>query len=137
MMLMVVALMDCPHNTRTFERLDGLLTITSVLKHEGTAPQVRLKILEFLYFYMMPESPSIPRANISGDVPALLQRSPSKLAKAFKGDGGGGRKRADSEVGTLSIEMKKEHLKKYLPTVEELVKDLKRCDTSMFCGVVA
>ncbi|KAM7221075.1 hypothetical protein V8F06_003460 [Rhypophila decipiens] len=129
---LVVALLDCPQNTRVFERLDGLLTITSLFKDPDTVREVKFRLTEFLYFYLTPETPSIPKASSSsnqggnGNNNGLLQRSPSKLVGAF-GAGGGKRDRSVSESSgaVLSVETKKHYVDRYLPgVVDLLVKDL-------------
>lgn len=144
----MTALIDTPQNTRTFENLDGLLTVTSLFRSRGTSRDVKLKLVEFLYFYLMPEVPSIPRAGARDPaLPAMLQRSPSKLAKAFAfgGDGGGGGgngkngrpRSSDSSSGdsvTRSQEEKQALLGRHLNSVEELVKDLRQ--STPFGGVV-
>jgi hypothetical protein len=130
---LVVALLDTPQNMRVFEQLDGLLTITSLFKNGDTSREVKFRLTEFLYFYLTPETPSIPKAaaRTDGAAPALLERSPSKLAKVFGGRApgvakNGGRDRADSEAEcTLPIEAKKQLVDRYLPgVVDELLKDL-------------
>jgi len=129
---LVVALLDTPQNMRVFEQLDGLLTITSLFKNGETSREVKFRLTEFLYFYLTPETPSIPKAaaRTDGATPALLERSPSKLAKVFggraNGPAKGGRDRADSEAEcTLSVEAKKQYVDRYLPgVVDELLKDL-------------
>ncbi|KAM0281580.1 hypothetical protein ACHAQH_003449 [Verticillium albo-atrum] len=136
LLTVVVALIDTPTNTRTFEALDGLLTVTSLFKSRSTSREVKLKLVEFLYFYLMPEVPSIPWADARDSVPAMLQRSPSKLAGAFGHKRGhsradsnvsvSGRSRAGSESeGTLSTEEKQALLGRHLSSVEDLVKDLR------------
>ncbi len=143
----MTALIDTPQNTRTFENLDGLLTITSLFRSRATSRDVKLKLIEFLYFYLMPEIPSIPSAAARDSVPALLQRSPSKLAKAFAfGNGGGGGgggsgeskngrpQSSDSDGVTRSQEEKQALLGRHLNSVEELVKDLRR--SAPFNGVI-
>jgi len=87
---------------------------------------VKLKLIEFLYFYLMPETPSIPSANNTASVPAMLQRSPSKLAGAFnRTESAGGRKRADSESEIFRTTEEKKHLlSRYLSNVDDLVADL-------------
>lgn len=93
-----------------------------------------MKLVEFLYFYLMPETPSIPSAGASSSVPAMLQRSPSKLAGAFNGDAGG-RKRADSDNGvTKTTKEKQALLGRYLSSVDDLVVDLR--ESAPFGGVV-
>ncbi|ORY63036.1 cell division control protein 14 [Pseudomassariella vexata] len=141
LLTLVVALIDTPQNTRTFENLDGLLTVTSLFKSRSTSREVKLKLVEFLYFYLMPEVPSIPSATPRGNVPALLQRSPSKLAKAFStmsgpnGERRDSRSRADSDgAETRSQEEKQGLLGRHLNSVEELVKDLRQ--STPFGGVV-
>ncbi|EOO02707.1 putative cell division control protein [Phaeoacremonium minimum UCRPA7] len=134
LLTLVVALVETPQNTRTFENLDGLLTVTSLFKSRSTSRDVKLKLVEFLYFYLMPETPSIPRADARDSVPAMLQRSPSKLAKAF--NNGNGRRRANSDSEeTRTTEEKQALLGRHLNSVEELVKDLRTC--TPFGGVVA
>lgn len=126
LLTLVVALIDTPQNTRSFESLDGLLTVTSIFKSRSTSREVKLKLVEFLYFYLMPEVPSIPRADARDSMPAMLQRSPSKLAKAF-GNGPSGRKRRsndDEPDFTLSSEEKQALLGRYLHNVDDLVRDL-------------
>ena len=133
-MTLVVALIDTPNNTRTFEGLDGLLTVTSLFKSRSTSREVKLKLVEFLYFYLMPETPSTsPRVDQRESV--FQQRSPSKLSGAFGADGRGGRKRANSNgVVTLTTAEKQQLLSRHLSSVEDLVKDLRTC--APFGGIV-
>ncbi len=128
--------METPQNTRTFENLDGLLTITSLFKCRETTREVKLKLVEFLYFYLMPETPSIPSANSTVSVPAMLQRSPSKLVGAFnRGSDNGGRKRADSESEIIrTTEEKQQLLGRHLDSVQDLVADLQ--ESIPFGGVL-
>ncbi|KAH7325949.1 cell division protein Cdc14, partial [Stachybotrys elegans] len=134
LLTLVVALIDTPINTRTFENLDGLLTVTSLFKSRSTTREVKLKLVEFLYFYLMPETPSIPRADQRDSVPAMLQRNPSKLVGAFAADGKRRRAASDAECITLTTDEKQELLSRHLSSVEELVKDLRTC--APFGGVV-
>ncbi|KAI1211690.1 cell division control 14, SIN component [Annulohypoxylon truncatum] len=139
---LVTALIDTPRNTRTFEALDGLLTITSLFRNRCTARDVKLKLIEFLYFYLMPETPSIPAAQPNPQLPGLLQRSPSKLAKAFVGGHHGrassndssGRPRSAGDGETRTQEEKQALLGRHLSSVAELVEDLKQ--NTPFGGVV-
>jgi hypothetical protein len=125
LLVLVTALLATPQNTRTFEHMDGLLTVTSLFKDEETTQSVKVKLLEFLYFYLMPETP----------VPSL-QRSPSKLVGAFdrprssaNRDDGGPKK------NTRSQEDKQYLLGKYLSNVDALVEDLQESApfTSVAC----
>lgn len=116
LLVLVTALLATPQNTRTFEQMDGLLTITSLFKDEETTQGVKVKLLEFLYFYLMPEVPSKD-----------VQRSPSKLINAFErrstsnsSDEGGDA----SKKNTRSQEEKQYMLGKYLSNVDALVEDL-------------
>ncbi|KAK0387178.1 hypothetical protein NLU13_5491 [Sarocladium strictum] len=134
LLTLVTALISHPLNTRTFEALDGLLTVTSLFKSRSTSREVKLKLVEFLYFYLMPETPSIPRAGQRDSVPAMLQRSPSKLAGAFNADTRRGRAESVGGSVTLTTEEKQELLSRHLSSVEDLVKDLRSC--APFGGVV-
>ncbi|KAI5467112.1 putative cell division control protein [Mariannaea sp. PMI_226] len=128
LLTLVTALIDTPRNTRTFEDLDGLLTVTSLFKSRSTAREVKLKLVEFLYFYLMPETPSIPCAEQRDSVPGMLQRSPSKLAGTFSSEDSrksSSSTRVDSHI--LTTEEKQELLSQHLSSVEELVKDLRTC----------
>lgn len=53
---LVAALVDRPDNLRTFEDVDGLSSISKLFLHEGTTHRVKVKVLEFLYFYLIPEA---------------------------------------------------------------------------------
>lgn len=102
--------------------------MTSLFKSRSTAREVKLKLVEFLYFYLMPETPSIPRADQHDSVPGLLQRSPNKLVGAF--DAESRRKRSDPAAEAsmiLTTEEKQELLSQHLSSVESLVRDLRNC----------
>lgn len=151
LLTLVVALLDCPANTRAFEALDGLLTVTSLFKSRSTSREVKLKLVEFLYFYLMPETPAVrvpaasmpaaPNGLALGDGKSGHHRSPSKLALTT--NGAAARRQAadfgidgldDEYCGTLSTEEKQALLGKHLSNVEDLVKDLRHC--TPFGGVV-
>ena len=81
-----------------------------------------MKLVEFLYFYLMPETPysGIGSRNSSGE----LQRSPSKRLglssdRSSRGRGGG------TKETTKTTEEKQILLGRYLPNVEDLVEDLR------------
>ncbi|KAF1832659.1 cell division control protein 14 [Decorospora gaudefroyi] len=127
LLVLVTALLARPQNTRIFEHMDGLLTVTSLFKDEETTQNVKVKLLEFLYFYLMPEVP------VAGP-----QRGPSKLTNAFDrrnsataGDDSGGTTRKH----TRSQEEKQYMLGKYLSNVDALVEDLQESApfTSVAC----
>ncbi|PWW78255.1 hypothetical protein C7212DRAFT_358260 [Tuber magnatum] len=105
LLTLVCGLLDNPTNTRTFESLDGLATVTSLFKRRDTPREVKLKTLEFLYFYLMPEvaSPSTPTPRAQGE------RSSS-------------RKETRVEKTT---EEKQKMLGEFMSNVEGLVADLK------------
>ncbi|KAK4556892.1 hypothetical protein LTR86_005873 [Recurvomyces mirabilis] len=134
LLVLVTSLLDCPVNTRTFEEVDGLLTVTSLFKSRSTVKEVKMRTLEFLYFYLMPEAP--PSTSSSAPNTAVLQRSPSKIdalaghARTHSGDSD--RMDVDedeqSEQGvkkTKTTEEKQKLLGKHLGNVAELVRDLR------------
>jgi hypothetical protein len=127
LLVLVTALLDCPRNTRTFEDVDGLLTVTSLFKSRSTSKDVKMKTLEFLYFYLMPET-AITTAAVSAPNTAVVQRSPDKLERPFAGH-------ARTHSGDMDLDMEEENqtrtmgekqrmLGQYLNNVAELVQDL-------------
>ena len=108
LLTLVTALLATPANTRTFETVDGLLTVTSLFKSRGTGREVKMKIVEFFYFYLMPETPLLNGGP---------HRSPSK--KTGNGEGEG------RQVGTRTTEEKQALLGRHLSNVEDLVEDLR------------
>lgn len=85
----------------------------------------------------MPETPSIPSAGATAPVPAMLHRSPSKVASAFSRstDVGAARRRADSEnVDTRTTAEKQALLGRHLSAVDDLVADLR--ENAPFGGIV-
>ncbi|ATZ56909.1 hypothetical protein BCIN_14g01180 [Botrytis cinerea B05.10] len=124
LLTLVCSLIDTPKNTRTFETLDGLLTITSIFKSRETSREVKLKLVEFLYFYLMPETPSLQSAGSSNSM-ALMQRSPSKLPVAINREDAGRRRAQSGSEHTKTLEEKQELLGRYLHNVADLVADLR------------
>lgn len=138
LLTLVTALLDSPDNTRTFEELDGLLTVTSLFKLRATSREVKLKLVEFLYFYLMPETPSTPvvvSAPNTG-IPQQQRRSnklSGALSRSVNGIGEGGK--GDRTDGpTKTTEEKQALLGRYLNNVADLVEDLK--ETAPFGGTV-
>lgn len=128
LLVFVTALLDSPQNTRTFESIDGLLTVTSLFKSRSTSKEVKMRTLEFLYFYLMPESMVL--STVSAPNTAIVQRNPGKLSNAFagqarthSGDSGGGMD-LDGESDTKTMEEKQRMLGRYLNNVADLVHDL-------------
>ena len=91
-----------------------------------------MKVVEFLYFYLMPEAP--PSTSTSAPSTAVLQRSPSKLlgiygrrgtyaGDAISGRGAGGAD--DLHETAKSTEEKTKLLGRFLNNVEDLVQDLR------------
>lgn len=130
LLVLVAALLDNPPNTRTFEEVDGLLTVTSLFKNRGTAKDVRMKTLEFLYFYLMPETPPAVVAAVSAPNTAVVQRSKFDRgyvpahARTHSGDIEMGVDEDEEDFGTRSMGEKQRLLGEYLSNVAELVQDL-------------
>ncbi|PLN77554.1 cell division control 14, SIN component [Aspergillus taichungensis] len=129
LLTLVTALLDHPANTRTFEELDGLLTVTSLFKQRGTSREVKLKLVEFLYFYLMPETPSRPG---TPGTPPGLQRNPSKMSRSSHSPSGHRNSRGPRD--TRTTDEKQALLGRYLNNVEDLVEDLK--ETAPFGATV-
>lgn len=91
-----------------------------------------MKLVEFLYFYLMPEVPAPKPAVSSATNTAVLGGRGREIAAAFAADRN--RRRESTMVGcekndhdgkTRSTEDKQEMLGKYLNNVQDLVEDLK------------
>ncbi len=123
LLVLVTALLATPQNTRAFEQMDGLLTVTSLFKDEETTQSVKVKLLEFLYFYLMPE---IPAASPSKLTNVFDQRSSTSSRENGAGT---------SKKHTRSQEDKQYMLGKYLNNVDALVEDLQEAApfTSVAC----
>lgn len=125
LLTLVTALLDNPANTRTFEELDGLLTVTSLFKQRATSREVKLKLVEFLYFYLMPETPT----NVSSPG---MQRRPG--AGPHSRSPKGSRSSANGNRDTRTTDEKQALLGRYLNNVADLVEDLK--ETAPFGATV-
>lgn len=93
-----------------------------------------MKLVEFLYFYLMPETPSARygNANSKHNSPSTaerMQRSPSKRLGSRSVYGGGG-----EAGGTKTTEEKQSLLGRYLNNVEDLVEDLR--ETAPFGAIL-
>ncbi|MCJ1272285.1 hypothetical protein MMC21_000071 [Puttea exsequens] len=113
LLTLVTSLLSTPANTRTFEAVDGLLAVTSLFKSRGTSRDVKMKVVEFLYFYLMPEVPITNNGNGYG---GGLHKSPSK--KLVDGS-------SSIDGKTRSTEEKQALLGRHLSNVEDLVEDLR------------
>ena len=89
-----------------FEVLDGLATVSSLFKRRDTPREVKLKILEFLYFYLMPEIPA------TGPSPGTPLKDRSQIPKKEP--------RIDR-----TTEEKQSMLGEYMSNVDSLVADLR------------
>ncbi|KAJ3885961.1 cell division control protein 14, SIN component-domain-containing protein [Lentinula edodes] len=63
---MLCILVDSTPALRAFEECNGVQAIVKILKRAGSPREVRMKCLEFLYFYLLDETkPSIPTTSMS------------------------------------------------------------------------
>jgi hypothetical protein len=108
LLVLVTALLATPESTRTFENMDGLLAVASLFKSRSTSREVKLKVVEFLYFYLMPETPSTTSSS------AGPQRKSSKRINPTENIG-----------FAKTTEEKQRLLGQYLSNVNELVQDLR------------
>lgn len=130
---LVTALLGFPLNTRLFESLSGLQATTSVLENEYVSRSVRALALEFIYFYLMPETPSISGTHGT----SLIQSTPSKLGAVFSKKSSNESLREVPECDTRTTFEKQDMLSMYLgdkPT-NNLVKALER--NTPYGGLIA
>ena len=127
LLALVTSFLDHPQNVRTFEACDGLLVITSLFKTRATSKEVKMRLVEVLYFYLMPEMPP-SRISASATNTAVLGGRGRELVAAFDrrretvnvADSG-----TKSGVKTKTTEEKQHLLGKYLSNVNDFVEDLK------------
>lgn len=116
--------------------------MTTLLKTRSTAPDVRIKSLEFLYFYLLPEPDASASASASascGSTKSPLPTtpnhrrsrsvSPSKyLSRPGSPRKGSNDSNASSEGGLnrRTSEAKQEILRGYIPNVDALVNQMSR-----------
>lgn len=105
-----------PRNARAFETVDGLLAVTSLLKHEWTTNDTRRRVAEFLYFYLLPEKPAA-------------------VVKAFGSNGSSSDEDGERSKDTKSTREKQRMLGKYLSNIDEVVQELR--ETAPFGELVA
>ena len=113
LLCLVSTLLATPSNARLFESLDGLLCVTSLSKSRSATREVKMKSVEFLYFYLMPETPA-EVATMNGGAGSYWG---STVAW-------GGSAKAEMEA-TKAIEEKQALLGRYLSNVPDLVDDLR------------
>jgi hypothetical protein len=120
----VTSLLSTPQSTRTFESVDGLLVVTSLLKARSTTREIKQKLLEFLYFYLMPETRLA--ASTSATNTAVLGGRGKELVAAFEGQrrretvsGSEGAEKGDELTRTLGE--KQELLGRYFSNVQDIV----------------
>ncbi|KAK7885168.1 hypothetical protein LTR67_010659 [Exophiala xenobiotica] len=131
-MALVTSLLDQPQNARTFEAIDGLLVVTSLFKSRSTSREVKLKLVEFLYFYLMPETPTQAAPKISASTSAtntaILGGRGKELMAAFdrgRKETVNGPEATAKDSNTRTTEEKQNLLGKHLSNVQDLVEDLK------------
>ncbi|KAK9240245.1 cell division protein Cdc14 [Lipomyces kononenkoae] len=116
---LVCALVDEWPNVRTFEALEGLESICTLFKRKETEKEVKLRILEFLFFYLIPEPQAAEPS--SQHHQAKTKHSPpgdSGWSDSSDGSGHGHRVRTTQE--------KQHMLRKYLSNVDSLVNELRQ-----------
>ncbi|TID18971.1 cell division control 14 SIN component [Venturia nashicola] len=140
LLVLVSALLGEPRNARAFENEGGLEVVTSLLGRKGTDRRVKGEIVEFLWFWLSPETPPTTTPESSPPVTAVrMKRSKSPLSNSTgaglepgskqdqedDGRGSAGQKEPRSiKFITKTTEQKHKDLAKYLSNVDDLVRDL-------------
>ncbi|KAK9367212.1 cell division protein Cdc14 [Lipomyces kononenkoae] len=110
---------NCANAFKTFEALDGLESICTLFKRKDTEKEVKLRILEFLFFYLIPE----PQATQPSSSPHR-----AKIKNTPPGDSGWSDSSDVSGNGHhIRTTQEKQHmLRKYLSNVDSLVNELRQ-----------
>ncbi|KAG1735053.1 cell division control protein 14, SIN component-domain-containing protein [Suillus lakei] len=67
---LLCVLVDSSPALRAFEEVNGVQAVVKILKRAGTPREVRMKCLEFLYFYLMDETPTHTRPDETHSLPS-------------------------------------------------------------------
>ncbi|KAG1752423.1 cell division control protein 14, SIN component-domain-containing protein [Suillus paluster] len=67
---LLCVLVDSSPALRAFEEVNGIQAVVKILKRAGTPREVRMKCLEFLYFYLMDETPAHPQPDETHSLPS-------------------------------------------------------------------
>ncbi|KAG2156419.1 cell division control protein 14, SIN component-domain-containing protein [Suillus clintonianus] len=67
---LLCVLVDSSPAIRAFEEVNGVQAVVKILKRAGTPREVRMKCLEFLYFYLMDENPTHTRPDETHSLPS-------------------------------------------------------------------
>lgn len=105
LLVLVTALLNNPACTRTFETLDGLLTVTTVARDDESSKEVKMRCMSFFYFYLMPETPWAWSTMEETEETQVWDEEKQKSA-------------------TRSMRDKQRLLSRHLSNVDELVEDL-------------
>lgn len=138
-LVLVTALLHNPKATRTFESVDGLLSIKDLLRSEETTRGVKVRVMEFLYFYLMPEAPLPSSAERNGTAVRCKRQGNGEDKEggvSLYGNGGtggsfmeGGRgydyEGVKMDATIKSTREKQRLLGQYLSNVDDLVEDLR------------
>ena len=120
-------MLDHPENVRVFEACDGLAVVTSLFKSRTTSRELKMKLVEFLYFYLMPEMASTKEC-ASATNTAVLGGRGKELVAAFdrrRETMSGPENLSKGDGRTRSTEEKQKMLGQHLSNVQDLVEDLK------------
>lgn len=78
-LVLVAALLNNPPASRTFERVDGLLSIKDLLTSGEASQKTKVSVMEFLYFYLMPETGVSPPTTGKTGTAVRIKRSKPEL----------------------------------------------------------
>ncbi|KAG6812946.1 hypothetical protein H0H92_015266 [Tricholoma furcatifolium] len=82
---LLCVLVDSPAALRVFEEASGNQAVVKILKRAGTPREVRMKCLEFLYFYLLDENTSSSEGlELSTSVPTPPPTAPATPVKSSK-----------------------------------------------------
>lgn len=121
----VSALVDSPDNMRNFEAVDGLKLISLLFKDAATEHAVKVKILEFLYFYLIPETSEEDSENNGNRIHKVdgIQKS-STMQHHVRGSTASTDNLFFGKTTTRTSKEKQQLLSKYFHNIDALVRDL-------------
>lgn len=118
--------MGNPVNSRIFERADGLLAISVLLREPETTELVKNTVLEFLYLYLLPEEPEHRSQEDTGTTRIVRSGLDKSTANSKSSTGSRGSaedtsiSELDERIGLRSVKEKQHMLGKYFNNVNGL-----------------
>jgi cell division control protein 14 (SIN component) len=134
--ILIIALTNNPTNARVFERADGLLAVSALLRESETTKVVKQAVLEFLYFYLLPEESEQQLLHVTDTMKKVRVSGSDKSSAGSRVSSSGDTSvtELDERCAIRTVREKRTMLGKYLSSVSGLSTEFQAM--SIFEGAV-